>query len=147
MNIKRLIYILARLIIGGMFIYTGFIHFSEPAAFAKAIDAYRILPNAFLVNLAAISMPPIEIIAGFLVVSGIFIEGGSLAISGMLAIFAVALCASLVRGLDISCGCFTTDPAAARITWWYLLRDFGLLIISIGIFIYPAIFADKDQTG
>lgn len=147
MNIKKLIYILARLIIGGIFIYTGFIHFSEPAAFAKAIDAYRILPNAFLVNLAATSMPPIEIIAGFFVVSGIFIEGGSLAISGMLLIFAVALCASLVRGLDISCGCFTTDPAAAKITWWYLLRDIGLLIVSVGIFIYPAIFSDKGQAG
>jgi uncharacterized membrane protein YphA (DoxX/SURF4 family) len=145
MNIKKIIYILARLAIGGMFIYTGFIHFSEPAAFAKAIDAYRILPNAFLVNLAAASMPPIEIIAGFLVVSGIFIEGGSLAISGMLLIFAVALLASLIRGLDISCGCFTTDPAAAKITWWYMLRDIGLLIVSIGIFIYPAIFSEKNQ--
>jgi hypothetical protein len=147
MNLKKLIYILARLMIGGMFIYTGFIHFSEPAAFAKAIDAYRILPSGFLVNLAATSMPPIEIIAGFFVVSGIFIEGGSLAISGMLTIFAVALCASLIRGLDISCGCFTTDPAAAKITWWYLLRDIGLLIVSICIFIYPAIFSDKEQAG
>lgn len=147
MNIKRLIYILARLLIGGMFIYTGFIHFSEPAAFAKAIDGYRILPSGFLVNLAATSMPPIEIIAGFFVVSGIFIEGGALAISGMLLIFTVALLASLLRGLDISCGCFTTDPAAARITWWYMLRDIVLLLVSIGIFIYPAIFTDKDQAG
>jgi uncharacterized membrane protein YphA (DoxX/SURF4 family) len=147
MNIKRIIYILARLAIGGMFIYTGITHWSDPAAFAKAIDAYRILPNGFLVNLAAMSMPPIEIIAGFCVVSGIFIEGGSLAISGMLLMFAAALCASLMRGLDISCGCFTTDPNAARITWWYMLRDIVLLLVSLGILIYPAISREKDQTG
>jgi uncharacterized membrane protein YphA (DoxX/SURF4 family) len=147
MNIKRIIYILARLTIGGMFIYTGVTHWSDPAAFAKAIDAYRILPNGFLVNLAALSMPPLEIIAGFSVVSGIFIEGGSLAISGMLLIFAAALCASLMRGLDISCGCFTTDPNAAKITWWYMLRDISLLLVSLGILIYPAIVRDKDQSG
>jgi uncharacterized membrane protein YphA (DoxX/SURF4 family) len=147
MNIKRIVYILARLTIGGMFIYTGVTHWSDPASFAKAIDAYRILPNGFLVNLAALSMPPLEIIAGFSVVSGIFIEGGSLAISGMLLIFAAALCASLMRGLDISCGCFTTDPNAARITWWYMLRDISLLLVSLGILIYPAIVRDKDQSG
>jgi uncharacterized membrane protein YphA (DoxX/SURF4 family) len=147
MNIKRIIYILARLTIGGMFIYTGITHWSDPAAFAKAIDAYRILPNGFLINLAALSMPPVEIIAGFCVVSGIFIEGGALAISCMLALFAAALCASLMRGLDISCGCFTTDPNAAKITWWYMLRDISLLLVSLGILIYPAIGKDKDQAG
>ncbi len=147
MSLKRIIYFLARLVIGGMFIYTGITHWSDPAAFAKAIDAYRILPNGFLVNLAALSMPPIEIVAGFCVVSGIFIGGGSLAISGMLLIFAAALCASLMRGLDISCGCFTTDPNAARITWWYMLRDVSLLLVSLGILIYPAIGKDEDQAG
>jgi uncharacterized membrane protein YphA (DoxX/SURF4 family) len=145
MKIRKIIYILARLFIGGMFIYTGITHWAEPAAFAKAISAYRILPDALLVNLAAMTMPPIEIIAGFCVVSGIFIEGGALAISGMMAIFTAALIASLIRGLDISCGCFTTDPNAAKITWWYLLRDVTILAVSLGIFVYPAVVKEKDK--
>ncbi len=37
-------YIAARLFIGGMFIYTGIIHGLDPAAFAKAITNYQLLP-------------------------------------------------------------------------------------------------------
>jgi hypothetical protein len=53
---------------------------------------------------------------------------------GLLLVFSVAIFQALVRGLDISCGCFTTNPAAERMTLWTLVWD--LIWISWGILIW-----------
>jgi hypothetical protein len=37
----------------------------------------------------------------------------------------------LVRGLDISCGCFTQDPAAGKIGWTKVLENTELLALSV----------------
>jgi uncharacterized membrane protein YphA (DoxX/SURF4 family) len=128
-------YIAARLFIGGMFIYTGIIHFLDPAGFAKAITNYQLLPF-WSINIFTITLPFIELFAGLAIVSGRFEKGGSLITTLMLASFTVALGISLYKGLDISCGCFSTDPEAGKISWLYMLRDVTLFIISFTIFIF-----------
>jgi len=64
---------------------------------------------------------------------GFMIPGGALVVTGMLAIFAVAIGISLIRGLDIACGCFSTSAGAEPITWLYVVRD--LLLLGMGIHI------------
>lgn len=122
-----------RVFLGGMFIYTGTIHALDPQGFAVAVANYRILPAA-LVHPFAVLLPWIELIAGGLLVSGIFVQGSSLIITGLLFMFAIALGMALVTGLDISCGCFTTSKDAQRISWQYLARDAGLLAMALFVF-------------
>ena len=131
-------YIAARLFIGGMFIYTGIIHGLDPAAFAKAITNYQLLPF-FLINIFAIVLPFVELLAGAAILINRFERGGSLITSLMLATFTVALAISLARGLDISCGCFSTNPDAKKISWLYMIRDIILFAVSAAIFLYPGI--------
>jgi len=68
------------------------------------------------------------------------IRGSSLLVGALLTVFFFALSASLVRGLDISCGCFSTSAEAHRITWSYLVRD--LLLLAMAAFVF---FTGQDR--
>jgi len=136
MNTYRIAHGLARILIGVVFIYTGLIHIADPAGFAQAVAAYRILPP-WSVNAFALMLPWVELLAGLAVAMGIGREGGALAVSAMLVAFLIALALSLYRGFDISCGCFSTSPEAQRISWIYLVRDIALLLVAVFIFLSP----------
>jgi uncharacterized membrane protein YphA (DoxX/SURF4 family) len=123
----------ARIILGVIFVYAGAVKIMDPPGFAEAVSNYRILPD-MLVNLTAVVLPWIEVLAGLCLVTGIWIEGGALLTGGLLAVFFIALTASLARGLDISCGCFSTSAEAQRITWTFLARD--LMLMAMAAFVY-----------
>jgi uncharacterized membrane protein YphA (DoxX/SURF4 family) len=129
-----------RLALGGVFIYASLDKIAHPAAFAQAIANYRLLPSP-LVNIPAIALPWIEIIAGVLLILGVFIPGISLVFLAMLIVFLGAMYSTIVRGLDISCGCFTTAPTAERIDFSYLLRDFLCLLAAVQVYVSPRSWA------
>lgn len=126
---------IVRMALGIMFIYAGLTKILAPAGFALAVYNYHILP-AQLVNVTAIVLPWVEVVAGACLVLGLWIPGGALIVSGLLLVFTVALGFNLARGLDIACGCFSSSPAAEKITWWYLLRDGSLLVAALGVLFY-----------
>ncbi len=124
-----------RVALGLMFVYAGLTKIVAPAGFALAVYNYHILP-ASLVNVTAIVLPWVEVVAGTCLVLGLWIPGGALIVSGLLFVFTVALGFNLSRGLDIACGCFSSSPTAEKITWWYLLRDGSLLVAALGVLVY-----------
>jgi putative oxidoreductase len=127
----------ARIILGAIFIYAGFIKILDPSDFARAVSNYRILPD-LLVNLFSLILPWIEVLAGLSLLLGIWVPGGSLIIGALLFVFTIALSMALMRGLDISCGCFSTSPDAQTITWSYLARDLILLTMTVIVFFQDA---------
>jgi thiol:disulfide interchange protein DsbC len=145
MQTYRIAHGLARILIGVVFIYTGIIHIADPAGFVSAVAAYRILPP-FTVNAFALILPWVELLAGLAIATGIGLPGGALAAIGMLVAFLIALSLSLYRGLDISCGCFSTSPGAQRISWIYLARDSALLLVAVFIFLNPRVAHDKPRS-
>jgi uncharacterized membrane protein YphA (DoxX/SURF4 family) len=124
-----------RIVLGCMFLYTGVVHALDPKGFAEAVANYRILP-AVLVNPFAVALPFVELITGMALILGILIPGSSLIIAGLLFVFTLALGIALFKGLDISCGCFTTSKEAQRISWIYLARDLGLLAMATFVFCF-----------
>jgi uncharacterized membrane protein YphA (DoxX/SURF4 family) len=102
---EKVIDLLLRVIVGGVFIYAGVLKVLDPAHFAKAVDNYRILPFAASAA-AAVYLPWLEILAGAALAAGVWQRGALLVIGGMLLIFLIALCSAWGRGLDITCGCF-----------------------------------------
>lgn len=131
----RLLSLYFRLFIGGMFLFAGGMKVLDPHGFAQAVSNYRLLPEA-TVSLCAVVLPWIEIIVGLSLLVGIWVPGAALVASSLLILFAGALAISLVRGLDISCGCFSTDPSQGTITRLYLLRDLILIAMSVVIFVW-----------
>jgi uncharacterized membrane protein YphA (DoxX/SURF4 family) len=116
-----------RVILGGVFIYASLDKIAHPAAFAEMIYNYQILPEE-LVNLAAITLPFIELVAGVLLIVGRLAWPSSAVLTGLLVVFIAALSYNLARGLDFECGCFTTSPQAHAAGVNTLIRDLFLLI-------------------
>jgi uncharacterized membrane protein YphA (DoxX/SURF4 family) len=129
-----------RLILGGIFIYASLDKIAHPEQFAQIVYNYKILPHS-LINIFAIVMPWVELICGIFVIGGIFVESSSAILSLLLASFIIALSVNFLRGLDINCGCFSTDSQGNKEGAILLIRDFVLLAIGLQIFFSNSQFA------
>ena len=126
---------LARLAVGGLFLAACLAKIRDPEAFALAVNRYRILPGEF-VNLVAVFLPWLELTSGLALVAGSrrWRAAGAFFITGMLAVFTAAISLNLLRGIESSCGCFTTRADAAVSDQWNLLRNASLIALSLSIF-------------
>jgi len=96
---KEILGLLARLAVGGLFIYSGAIKALAPAEeFAYAIESYRVL-NAQLSLYAAYVTPWVELWAGLLLAAGVFTRANALFIGAMLVFFELLLGQAWLRGL------------------------------------------------
>jgi uncharacterized membrane protein YphA (DoxX/SURF4 family) len=127
--------IASRIILGGVFMYASFDKMANPQAFADIIDNYRILPVQ-LVNPLAIFLPWIEFITGLFLITGKWVKGSLLLYSTLLIIFIAGLSQALIRGLDISCGCFSVKPSSTSDVWLRIIEDLIMLFFSINLFRY-----------
>ena len=117
-----------RLAVGGIFVVAGAMKLGEPALFAKDLANFRILPDN-LVNLVAITVPWIEVLAGGLLIIGGFKKPSALLITAMLAIFLIFIGQAVYRHLNINCGCFGTLEAN-KVGWTALAKDGVLLLVA-----------------
>jgi uncharacterized membrane protein YphA (DoxX/SURF4 family) len=137
--------LLARLLVGGIFLVAAIPKLGNTAAFADGIRAYHLLPPSLVVPVA-IALPWLELLVGVYLLAGYMSRWAGLAAAGMLTIFVVALTEALVTGNTAhSCGCFGrgagSNPVLAflaggnTITAWDDIRDvilIGLAIVVAG---------------
>jgi len=131
---KELLLVL-RLFLGVLFIYASYDKIIHPDRFAIAVRAYNIVPLE-LSNLFSMMLAWSEMIAGVLLVLGIFTKKAAGTIFILLSMFIIAITISLVRGLVIDCGCFKAGDSTHPIDLWLLVRDIFLLGIAIIIIIW-----------
>ncbi|HVP36836.1 MAG TPA: MauE/DoxX family redox-associated membrane protein [Terriglobales bacterium] len=136
--------LLFRLIVGITFLYASLDKIVHPDQFARIVYNYKILPG-FLINIFAITLPWVELLCGVFLILGLFIEGSSTLISLVLVSFIIALSVNFLRGVDIACGCFTTDPNAKKEGAWLLLRDVALLLMSLQILFFNLNFLSLQK--
>ena len=117
--IGRLLTMAVRLGLGCVFIYAALSKVPAFDTFAEEIANYRLLP-ALLVAPMAVAMPGIELAAGVLLVLGLWVRPAALLLGLLLAVFIVALSQALLRGINLSCGCFGGSEVA---TWGTVARD------------------------
>jgi len=127
---------LARIAVAGLFLAACIAKIRDPELFALAVNRYRILPGEF-VNLVAIVLPWIELLAGLavLVAPARLRAAGALVITGMLSVFTIAISLNLLRGIEASCGCFSTRADAAVSDAWNLVRNGALIWLSLAVFL------------
>ena len=125
--------LIARLILGGVFVYAGFLKMRSPLEFADNIAAYQLLP-AGAINLLALGLPFFEIFCGLLVLTGFHIRIGATGISTMLLVFMMAIALALKKGLAIDCGCFGGHSWLESNLWVVLGRNGVLLLLAVFIY-------------
>lgn len=124
---KNWFWILLRITLGVVFVAASFYKILSPGAFAHQIYNYKILPS-WSVNPVALTLPWVQLLCGLcLVFNRLALAAGTLIVC-MMFVFQVALFSALLRGLNISCGCFKSGGAPA--TWLSFGRDFVLFASS-----------------
>lgn len=137
---------LARLAVAGLFLGACIAKIQDPAAFALSVQRYRILPGEWI-NLVAIILPWIECTMGLAILFGTarWRAAGATVITGMLVVFTLAISLNLLRGIEASCGCFSTRADAAVSDAWNLVRNLSLIWLSLAVLL-DALRADTPKT-
>jgi uncharacterized membrane protein YphA (DoxX/SURF4 family) len=135
---RRYAALAARLILAGVFIAASVDKIAHPAAFAKDVHNYLILPDA-LINLTALVLPWFELFLGLCLLAGFWLPGAVAGVNGLLVVFLAAFAFNLARGIDVNCGCFATGAGGPAL-WagWYLLRDAAFL--ALALFLWSSVF-------
>lgn len=131
--------LVARLILGGMFIYLGCMKLRDPVAFLKLIREYHMVPDAapMLLNLIAATLPWIEILCGVLLLIGTALRGTGSLLAFMLIGFTGAVALRAIRlfhdgtiafcAIKFDCGCGTGEVFICN----KLLENTGLLALAL----------------
>ena len=126
----------ARWILGLTFIYASFHKIMVPADFAKIVYGYSLFPEIFI-NLIAIILPLLEIIAGLALIIGVYPRSAAIIINGLLLAFIVVLSINLIRGHEFDCGCFSAGQSgyfsSPGVT---LVRDVIYFILGLQIILF-----------
>ena len=127
----RILFIACRVLLGLVFLVACVHKIIFPQEFALAIYQYQILPDA-LVNISAITLPWIELVLAMAIMfSPRFKDGAALSMAVLLLIFTVAISFNILRGMDISCGCFSTESSQSAIGWGHVLRNLGYIFLTV----------------
>ena len=132
---SRALQTLARLALGGIFIYASLDKIAHPLEFAKIIKNYQILPDV-LITLPALVLPWLELFSGILLVAGIWTRSAAWLLSLLLFAFILALGVNAIRGIDVSCGCFSTSAADTENAWVLIFRDLLMLVPGLVIIFF-----------
>ncbi len=120
--------------LGAIFVAAAIPKIVDPPSFAHMIYNYRVLP-AGLINISALTMPWLEIVAGLALILGVWSAAARNVIAAMLVLFIVLIAFNLARDNAIDCGCFDTSAAGKsheerlRDMWIVILRDLGMLLM------------------
>ena len=136
----------ARVYLGLVFLAASWHKILEPSAFALDIATYQLLP-LWAVNGFALVLPWVEVIAGFMLVFGFRAQAAALLVTLMMLSFTLALSWALHLGLDMACGCFASQGAAAGdpISWHTLVRDMMWLALGAYILVFDRAVLGLDR--
>jgi uncharacterized membrane protein YphA (DoxX/SURF4 family) len=119
-----------RLFLGVLFVIASIDKIADPNAFAVSIGYYKLVEATTALTIATV-LPWIELVCGLFLIFGIMVRGSSLLILLMVVAFTAGVISGIVRGLDISCGCFTRDPNVDKIGWLKVAENCGLMVLSV----------------
>lgn len=138
--------------LGALFVIAAIPKIADPPGFAHMIYNYRIVP-ASLVNLMALTMPWVELLAGLALIIGVWKRAALGLIGAMLVVFIIAIGINLERGNAIDCGCFNVADAGKsheqRIhdMWLDIFRDIGMLLMVAQGWVADKAGRDDTMTG
>lgn len=131
---------MARLVMGGLFIFSGSAKLGflevfwtigflkpiaqagiDPAQFAATIKAFAIL-HTDLIPLFTYTLPWVELICGTALVLGLMPRGAATIINLLLVTFCLAMLSVMIRDIDVECSCFGKF-LGGKVGWLSLVRN------------------------
>jgi uncharacterized membrane protein YphA (DoxX/SURF4 family) len=123
-----------QLALGAIFVIAAIPKIADPPSFAHMIYNYRLVP-ASLINLSALVMPWVELLAGIALLLGVWKSAARSVVGILLAVFIIAISINLARNNAIDCGCFNVaDRGKTHEQRMFdmkvdVVRDLGMLLM------------------
>jgi uncharacterized membrane protein YphA (DoxX/SURF4 family) len=124
----RVLHWASRIILAGIFLYSGYVKLQSPLQFAAALAGYKLFPIGLILPITYY-LPWIEVALGVLLLVGWKVRYFAACTAGLLFLFLSILVITYLRGIDADCGCFA---AGGRISPLTIARD--------ALFLVPAVF-------
>lgn len=128
----RLLLMVLRIALGGLFIFAAYAKWEDPQKFVFAVKGFKILPDHLAV-LMTYAIPWMEAIAGVLLIIGLWTRSAAAIIALLLIGFITGIISVLVRGLDVKCTCFGAyDPfCKGSVGWCNIIQNTILLVPTL----------------
>jgi uncharacterized membrane protein YphA (DoxX/SURF4 family) len=145
-----------RLLLGAFFVYASLDKIASPAGFAKIVYQWQVagpVPS----NLVAATLPWVELLAGLLLIVGVWRREAALVIALLLVVFLAASASVLARGIDVqNCGCVSVAKEAVESAWppawtrgvgWFLVvRNLLMLGVALALaLVKPVPLVSEDR--
>ncbi len=119
------------LIVSIPLLWSGVVHFSGPFFFMESLLSYELIPER-IAGIVAACLVHISLVVSLAMLSRRFTPEVCLFCSGLYFLFSIAQGYALLRGTDISCGCF--GPSATKISIFSLMIPLSLCVLSTLLF-------------
>lgn len=127
----RFLVLAARLLLGLVFIWSGFPKLLQLPEFARIVQNYQLLPDS-LATPYAYGLPWLELTLGVLLLSGVLVRLAGGVSAALLLSFMLAIAISMARGtMPPDCGCFGLAEVLGSSGTETLIRDVPLLALSL----------------
>ena len=125
----RILEWIARLLLGGLFLFAGYWKLADPFLFEMAVDSYQLLPPPAVIVVAR-TLPWLEIVLGLLLWRGWKLPYFAAFTALLLGFFLTLMAVSYSRGVEATCGCFGFGEKVSPQT---LIRD--TLLFAVAVFL------------
>jgi len=122
----------AQITAGLIFLAASLPKIADLSGFASSIHNFHLEPllPVAAINVLALMIPWVELIAGLALVSGVRPRAGAIVYSVLLAVFTIGVVQALARGLSFECGCFGKAGSA---TIGFKKVAENLVMMAIGV--------------
>lgn len=123
--------LIVRIGLGCTFLYSSLPKIRQPYDFLSSVYKYEMVgPKLGL--LIAMVLPWAELMVGVCLLGGIFVGGALLVSIALGAMFTFVIGSAMYRGLNISCGCFSSTGSIGYAT---LIRACAVMLFSLAAYI------------
>jgi uncharacterized membrane protein YphA (DoxX/SURF4 family) len=127
-----------RIALGGLFIFAGTMKLMKPQGFADSIMGFKMLnpdTQGHLIITMAYVIPWTEVIAGTLLVLGLWARASATVIVSMLVAFIGGVLSVIARDIDAKCSCFGSIewPCTGGVGWCQVIRNVVMIAMAVPI--------------
>ncbi len=134
---NRLLLLVARLTVAGVFVVAALPKLQDPEAFAGSVRTFRVVGAAGAAWVALL-LPWLELVAGTGLLLPRLRHASGLIIAALLASFVALHLSAWARGIDADCGCFGAAQGESTSYLWLILRNLALLALLL-----PVLWTDR----
>jgi uncharacterized membrane protein YphA (DoxX/SURF4 family) len=124
----NIVVLIARLIVGGVFVVAGGLKIGHADQFAAQIAAFGIVPQPVVAPMALL-LPFLEVLLGLYLIVGLYTRLVAGIAIVQLLIFAGAIASAVLQGHSLSCGCFGPNDTSVT-SWPEVGRDIALAVVA-----------------